>query len=348
MDKASTLFLDTPVGSGFSYARDPNGYNVGDISSSLQVVTFLKKWFNDHPRYLSNHFYVGGSSYAGKVIPIIAQYISEGIEERKQPIINLKGYMVGNPITDLKVDSSYRVPYAHGVGIISDQLYEAAVANCNGDYVNPTNEMCSNVLNAIDNLLSEVDDGNILDDKCAGRLTPKPTDGVSGSRTLLGEHSRLSELPAQPSINCYSYCFYLSDIWMNDKTTRDALKIRMGTIGVWVRCNEDVFPYAKDVPSSIEYHFNLTTRGYRALVFSGDHDLTVPFLSTQELIRSLNFTIVDDWRAWHLGGQAAGFTIMYDNNLTFATLKGGGHVAIGYRPEQGFAMGQRWLDNKPL
>ena len=48
---ASIIFLDSPVGSGFSYARDPKGYNVGDYSSSLQVVTFLKKVkieHNDH------------------------------------------------------------------------------------------------------------------------------------------------------------------------------------------------------------------------------------------------------------------------------------------------------------
>ena len=41
---------------------------------------------------------------------------------------------------------------------------------------------------------------------------------------------------------------------------------------------------------------------------SGDHDLMVPFLGTQAWIRSLNFTIIDDWRAWHLDGQAAGLS----------------------------------------
>uniref|UniRef100_A0A0D3FNM7 carboxypeptidase D n=1 Tax=Oryza barthii TaxID=65489 RepID=A0A0D3FNM7_9ORYZ len=311
---ASILFLDTPVGSGFSYTRDPKGYNVGDISSSLQVVTFLKK-----------------------------------------------GYMVGSPLTDPKYDRNSIIPYAHGVGIISDQLYEAAVANCKGDYFNPTNEICANVLNAIDNLMSELDNGDILLDKCAGRLIPKPINGVS-SRALLEEYSRLSEPPARPTVNCFSYRFYLLNIWMNDKATRDALKIKKGTVGVWTRCNTEVFPYARDVPSTIQYHLNLTTRGYRALLesystsynyyqlswCSGDHDLMVPFLGTQAWIRSLNFTIIDDWRAWHLDGQAAGFTVMYDNNLTFATLKGSGHAPISYKPKQGFAMGQRWLDRKPL
>ncbi|XBJ20336.1 hypothetical protein VPH35_011180 [Triticum aestivum] len=74
---ASIIFLDTPVGAGFSYAHDPKGYDVGDISSSWQVVTFLDKWFSDHPRYASNPFYIGGTSYAGKVVPLIAQYISQ-------------------------------------------------------------------------------------------------------------------------------------------------------------------------------------------------------------------------------------------------------------------------------
>lgn len=38
-----SLMLDSPVGSGFSFARDPKGYDVGDYSSSSQVQTFLNK-----------------------------------------------------------------------------------------------------------------------------------------------------------------------------------------------------------------------------------------------------------------------------------------------------------------
>lgn len=43
LQMASILFLDSPVGSSFSYARDPKAYEVGDISSSRQVLTFLRK-----------------------------------------------------------------------------------------------------------------------------------------------------------------------------------------------------------------------------------------------------------------------------------------------------------------
>ncbi|XP_037429134.1 serine carboxypeptidase-like 18 isoform X1 [Triticum dicoccoides] len=268
---ANILLLDSPVGSGFSFARDPKGYYVGDYSSSSQVQTFLNKWFTDHPQYLSNPFYIGGDSYAGKVIPLIAQGISEGIDMRQQPVINLKGYMVGNPIADPKFDENYKIPSAHGFGIISDQIYESAVKNCKGDYVNPVNEMCVEVLHTINN----------------------------------------------------------------------------GTTSEWIQCNIGL-PYTYETPSSIPYHVNLTMKGYHALVYSGDHDLEAPFLGTQAWIRSLNFSIVADWRAWHLSGQAAGFTIEYTNNMTFATVKGAGHTAPEYRPKECFAMAQRWLDNEPL
>ncbi|KAM0889222.1 hypothetical protein ACQ4PT_027801 [Festuca glaucescens] len=40
---ASVLFLDSPVGAGFSFSRNPKGYDVGEVSSSLQVKTFLTK-----------------------------------------------------------------------------------------------------------------------------------------------------------------------------------------------------------------------------------------------------------------------------------------------------------------
>lgn len=51
-------------------------------------------------------------------------------------------------------------------------------------------------------LMSELDNGDILLDKCAGRLIPKPINGVS-SRALLEEYSRLSEPTARPTINCF-------------------------------------------------------------------------------------------------------------------------------------------------
>ncbi|RLM84899.1 serine carboxypeptidase-like 19 [Panicum miliaceum] len=351
------LFVDSPVGAGFSFSRDPKGYDVGDISSTLQLYDFLIKWFNDHPEFLANPFYIGGDSYAGKIAPFLAQIISEGIEAGRT-LPNLKGYLVGNPSTGEIIDFSYRVPYAHGFGIISDQLYETILRHCQGqDYINPGNAgnaLCAQALNTFSDLVDEVEKAQVLLDKCvyasAVPYANSKTDGSDGRR-ILGEELETGQLkhpPARPPFGCITYGYYLSYFWANDKRTREALGIKKGTVDEWVRCHDKELPYTGDLGSVIKYHRNLTSRGYRALVYSGDHDLLVPHLGTQAWVRSLNFSIVDDWRAWHLGGQSAGFTISYSNNMTFATIKGAGHTAPEYEPERCFAMFRRWILNRPL
>lgn len=107
-----------------------------------------------------------------------------------------------------------------------------------------------------------------------------------------------------------------------------------GTKPYWIRCNYGI-NFTNDVPSSLQYHFSLTSNGYRALVYrwttfvanwilwllfftfyyllicSGDHDMTVPYLGTQAWIRSLNFSIVDDWRSWWVDNQIAGWDYFF-------------------------------------
>lgn len=41
-----------------------------------------------------------------------------------------QGYLVGNPKTGERIDESSKVPFAHGFGIISDQLYEVINLTC--------------------------------------------------------------------------------------------------------------------------------------------------------------------------------------------------------------------------
>uniref|UniRef100_A0A0D3HL72 Serine carboxypeptidase n=1 Tax=Oryza barthii TaxID=65489 RepID=A0A0D3HL72_9ORYZ len=74
---ANILFVDSPMGAGFSFSRDPNGYDVSE-------------WFDGHPEYLANPFYVGGDSIAGRFVPFITEKISEDIEAAVRPTLNLK------------------------------------------------------------------------------------------------------------------------------------------------------------------------------------------------------------------------------------------------------------------
>ena len=36
------------------------------------------QWLIDHPEFLSNPLYIGGDSYSGIVVPVVAQEIAKG------------------------------------------------------------------------------------------------------------------------------------------------------------------------------------------------------------------------------------------------------------------------------
>ncbi|CAH2034833.1 unnamed protein product [Thlaspi arvense] len=345
---ANIIFLDQPVGTGFSYSTDPLTYKPSDTGEAKQTYEFLQKvatlhqhdnmcflninvsqsfqlclfqWLVEHPEFDSNPLYVGGDSYSGIVVPAIVQQISIGNEHGHKPM-NLKGYVLGNPSTDLDQDHNSKIPYAHGMGLISDELYESLKRICEGNYakVDPTNTQCLNLVDDYNKCVSRIDEGFILIPLC-DLASPNPfsmeiNDGRRRSLKRL-VHSDLS----LPTPDCYMYRYVLATHWANDDEVRKALHVVNGTIGKWVRCDWDM-AYEKDIKSSLPYHLNNSMKGlYRSLVYSGDHDMMVPFIGTVAWIRSLNYSIIDQWRPWLANNQVIGYTRTYSNSMTFATIK---------------------------
>lgn len=361
---SNILFVDSPVGTGFSYSNTATDYRTGDFKAASDIHTFLIKWFEAFPEFLSNPFYVGGESYCGINIPMVVQEIVNGNEAGIKPTLNIKGYLVGNGMADEVFDNS-EVPFAHGKGLISEELYQAVKEACNSSYLYSTNASCESNLLEVSKVLMGINHGHILEPVCYP-LSEKPES--TGSQKLLtkryekleitdqvvGSRSRISSLAVRlqhayqdrqcPAVDKY----YLSDVWANIPQVRKAIHAQSEEItGEWVRCTHD-FKYDYQVSSVIEYHRNLTQKGYRALIYSGDQDMVVPFVGTEAWIRSLNYAILDDWRSWWVDEQVAGYTRLYENNLTFATVKGAGHTVPEYKPRQAFVIFQRWISEERL
>uniref|UniRef100_A0ACD5ZRN5 Uncharacterized protein n=1 Tax=Avena sativa TaxID=4498 RepID=A0ACD5ZRN5_AVESA len=338
---ANVIFLDSPVGAGFSYAVTEDGYKSSDTQVVKQITIFLTKWYDEHPEFLLNPLHISGDSYSGLIVPPLTFQIARAIEIGDKPLLNLKGYIIGNPLTDHKIDVQAKVPYAHRMGLISDEQYETYMESCGMDTDMTQNTECTNCLDAIDQCLKGINIHHILEPECSSAY-----DGNSGSgRTLLdiSAEPRFSDISSE----CRDKGYTTSSIWANNKAVREALGVHKGTVPSWLRCNHGT-PYTIDIKSSVEYHKSITSRGYRSLIYSGDHDMVVPFIGTHTWIRSLGFSVVDMWRPWYVTGQVAGFTTVYANNLTFATVKGGGHTAPEYMPEECLAMVARWLSSRPL
>ncbi|KAH0694272.1 hypothetical protein KY285_021369 [Solanum tuberosum] len=362
---ASIIFIDLPVGTGFSYAKTPAALQSSDLQASDHAYQFLRKWFVDHPAFLKNPLYIGGDSYSGMVVPIISQIIASKNEIEIKPFINLKRSYIGMAImlggADRNLsgfkrvcpapphchpyptgENNYEIPYAHGMGLISDELYESLNTNCKGEYlnINPSNSLCLQDVQTFKELLKGINKPHILEPKCK-RFSPRPLQ-LFGERRSLDE--KLHEPNNLPGLKCRNNWYKHSYHWADDDQVRDALNIRKGTIGKWERCA--TLQFQKMVTNSIPYHENLSSKGYRSLIYSGDHDKVVTFRSTQAWIKSLNYSIVDDWRAWTVDNQVAGYTRSYSNQITFAT--GAGHTAPEYKPRECLAMLTRWMSYQPL
>ncbi|KAL3849514.1 hypothetical protein ACJIZ3_011396 [Penstemon smallii] len=340
---ANIIFVDWPVGAGFSYATNPEAYYVSDSKSPEDLYIFLQKWFLIHPMFLQNPLYIEGESYAGRIAPMVAWEISKANEAGRLPKMSLQGYFVSSPVTDINEIDNDKIPYAHNMGLISNEYYKLAEDTCGGNYANPdpNNIQCHYALQLIDKVLENVDIYHILDTACAKTVLP-------------GDNSAKIVLPSRKKEPACRADFYsLSETWANDARVRKALQIREGTKEEWVRFNNTVLDVAfdMDVASSAEYHLLLAKKGYRGLVYNGDHDMRTPFFSTLNWIHSLNLTIDESWRQWIVDKQIAGFTQQYrqnKTNLTFATVKGSGHTIAEYNPKECFALISRWLFNKPL
>jgi len=87
----------------------------------------------------------------------------------------------------------------------------------------------------------------------------------------------------------------------------------------------------------------------RMLVYSGDADFNVNFLGTQSWIKSLRLPVRKHFRKW-LGsdGQVAGYVTQYEGGLTFATVKGAGHMVPTDRPRHALDMVSAFLSSTPL
>ncbi|XP_048497287.1 serine carboxypeptidase-like 7 isoform X4 [Beta vulgaris subsp. vulgaris] len=343
---ASIIFLDSPVGTGFSYATNPEGYYSDDITSSRHIYQFLTKWLADHAGFHNHPLYIAGDSYCGRIVPVVVQEIFQGNKVGFQPFMNLQGYILGNPLTwkEDEMKSHSQLNYAHRVSLLSDELYESTITSCNGAYqdVDMDNINCTLNLQAISYNLDPLFDAHVLKPKCISDKTW-----------------------------CQESIYGLLYNWANDIQVQAALHIQEGTKRYWIRCNKTL-AYEYNVESTVGYHQNLTQEFIHVLIYRdeeehvkhlervlkllehcqcGDQDMKISYVGTLGWIKMLNISISEDWRPWFVNDQVAGYTTRFANdryNLTFATVKGAGHTAPEYKRAECFNMLMKWLESRPL
>ncbi|KAL1975643.1 hypothetical protein VTN31DRAFT_4035 [Thermomyces dupontii] len=320
---ANLLFVDQPVGTGFSYVNT-NSYLHDLPEMATHMITFLEKWFSIFPEYEADDLYIGGESYAGQYIPYIAKAIidrNQNIDPARQTTWNVKGLLIGNGwISPIEQYPSY-LQYAYRTGIVNKNSdiagrLEALMQECNvqlsaddgRDRVSIPE--CENVLSTMLELTKE-------DDQCINMYDTRLRDQSCG-RTWP---------PPLPDLTDY---LQRSDV-------ASALNLNPAKAAGWEECSGAVgasFKARESLPS-IRYLPELLESGIRILLFSGDKDLICNHIGTETLIHNMEWNggtgfeispgVWAPRREWTFEDEPAGY-YQQARNLTYVLFYNASHM----------------------
>ena len=94
----NVLFIDNPVGSGFSYADNILQLTSNNKQIALDLVEFMKGFYSIHPEFETVPLHIFCESYGGKMAPEFALELYYAIQ-RKEIKSNLTSVALGDPWT---------------------------------------------------------------------------------------------------------------------------------------------------------------------------------------------------------------------------------------------------------
>ena len=381
--KANVIYLESPAGVGFSYidSKDDSDWIVNDETSSVQNLEAMVQFFLKFPDFKRNDFYISGESYAGIYVPFLATRINEynlsAIEVNK---INLKGILVGNGVTDWKVDTSpAMIEFGFTHGLYSVELRQKYITSCQ---LSNQNEVCEGLENQMLDAFNSI---NIYDIYRTCYITENPETVNQKSYN----NKKFLEFLEEPkkSQNKYPYTPWVfsragkkigenNSIYLGEEKENETEKNLKGTppctdsVGPdaffnrddvkaalfvkpdlqWSMCNsrfED--SYKRDMEKgSFFLYKDLIASKIKILIYSGDTDGAVPFTGTRKWIKNLNLDIKEKWRSWRVNDkELAGYVEKYQG-LTFVTVKGTGHMVPQWKKVEAFYMLNQFLNGKDL
>ncbi|XP_055388030.1 retinoid-inducible serine carboxypeptidase-like [Condylostylus longicornis] len=128
----NVLFIDNPVGSGFSYVENTNLLTRTNNEIALDLVALMKGFYKKHPEFKKVPLHIFCESYGGKMAPEFALELYEAIK-RGEIESNLKSVALGDPWTS-PMDSVWAWgPFLLQTAMVDQHGYEeiqAAAADC--------------------------------------------------------------------------------------------------------------------------------------------------------------------------------------------------------------------------
>ncbi|XP_048127470.1 serine carboxypeptidase-like 45 [Rhodamnia argentea] len=337
--EANMLYLESPAGVGFSYSVDISYYkSVDDKMTARDNLAFLRNWFEKFPDYKERDLFITGESYAGHYVPQLALLIVQS------ELFNLKGIAIGNPLLEFNTDFNSRAEFFWSHGLISDATYETLNTICNYSQIIRQEQsgnltpVCSHVSSEASREISKfIDTYDVTLDVCLST--------VSSQSAFLNRLQETEKIDVCIDDETFKY--------LNRKEVQEALHARLVGISTWTVCSGVVrYEYQNLEIPTISILGELVKSGIHVLVYSGDQDSAIPLLGSRTLVNNLakqlglNTTV--PYRVWFERRQVAGWTQVYGDILSYATIRGASHEAPFSSPERSLVLFSSFLGGRPM
>ncbi|KAK3359035.1 Alpha/Beta hydrolase protein [Lasiosphaeria hispida] len=322
---ANVMFVDNPVGTGYSYA-DTDSYVTELDEMARQFIIFLEKWFDLFPEYEHDDLYIAGESYAGQHIPYIAKAI---LARNKLPNTkhkwNLMGLLIGNGWISPKEQYEAYLQFAYEKGLVQKGTNIA-------DKLEVQHRICQKELaiskSSVDHSSCEAILQNML------QLTATP--GSDGRLQCLNMYDvRLRDTYPSCGMNWPPDLKSVTP-YLRRKDVTEALHVDPNKSTGWTECNGNVgtqFRATNSAPS-IDFLPDILAE-VPVVLFSGAEDLICNHLGTESLISNMAWNggrgfelSPGNWaprRDWTFEGEPAGFW-QQARNLTYVLFNNSSHM----------------------
>ncbi|CAF4804418.1 unnamed protein product [Pieris macdunnoughi] len=316
------IFIDNPVGTGFSFTNDSKGYCEDEACVAKGLYVSLQQFFTLFPNLFDNDFYITGESYAGKYIPSLGLYIHQRNMVSKQKI-NLKGMALGNaycdPINQLDYGS-----YLYQHGLIDSNQQDVFY------------QMQSNIT-------KEIKKQNWLN---AGILMDQLMDGDMSNFSYFKNFTGFLTYYNFLMINNEIDVPVFKDLLNNDKVRNS---IHVGNLP-FHDGKEVEISLAADILQSVTAEISQLLSYYKMLFYNGQLDIIVAYPLTENFLQHLDFSASNEYKTavkkiWRVGDDIAGY-YKKAGNLTEVLVRNAGHMVPGDQPKWAFDLISRFIKNK--
>ncbi|KAK6147975.1 hypothetical protein DH2020_018887 [Rehmannia glutinosa] len=251
---------------------------------------------------------------------------------------------LGNPLLEFTTDYNSRAEYFWSHGLISDTTYNLFTYGCNYSryvseyYRDSVSIVCSKVMSLVNRESSRfVDKYDVTLDVCIPSV-------LSQSKIIAPQQNseRIDVCVEDETIN-----------YLNRLDVQKALHARLVGVRRWDVCSNILDYDMLDLEKpTIPIIGSLVKEGIPVLIYSGDQDSVIPLTGTRTLIhrlaKQLGLNTTVPYRVWFEGQQVGGWTQVYGNILSFATIRGASHEAPFSQPQRSFVLFKSFLDGRPL